>query len=214
MESKITLKTTVYNTVFEDIIEGRYKPNEILTEGALVERFGVSKAPVREALIELCKDGILRSLPRLGYQIVPVTLQEMIDLLDFRVDLELSNLRRAAGRITESDIRCLRELQLNLGHDYSEEVIPHWSLNMQFHMALCQLSGNAYTSKVLYAALHQSSRFVSQYFKAAWSKARESEGRYHMAIVDALAAGDIATAEQMLRKDILDVKEEIQLSLK
>ena len=136
MESKITLKTTVYNTVFEDIIEGRYKPNEILTEGALVERFGVSKAPVREALIELCKDGILRSLPRLGYQIVPVTLQEMIDLLDFRVDLELSNLRRAAGRITESDIRCLRELQLNLGHDYSEEVIPHWSLNMQFHMAL------------------------------------------------------------------------------
>ena len=145
---------------------------------------------------------------------MPVTVPEMIDLLDFRVDLELSNLRRAAGRITESDIRCLRELQLNLGHDYSEEVIPHWSLNMQFHMALCQLSGNAYTSKVLYAALHQSSRFVSQYFKAAWSKAHESEGRYHMAIVDALAAGDIATAEQMLRKDILAVKEEIQLSLK
>lgn len=92
----------------------------------------------------------------------------MIDLLDFRVDLELSNLRRAAGRITESDIRRLRELQLHLGHDYSREVMPHWSLNMQFHMA----------------------------------------------IVDALAAGDIATAEQMLRKDILAVKEEIQLSLK
>ena len=97
-----------------------------------------------------------------------VTLPEMIDLLDFRVDLELSNLRRAAGRITESDIRRLRELQLHLGHDYSREVMPHWSLNMQFHMA----------------------------------------------IVDALAAGDIATAEQMLRKDILAVKEEIQLSLK
>lgn len=214
MENKTTLKATVYNTLFEDIIEGRCKPDELLTEGALVERFSVSKAPVREALIELCKDGLLRSLPRLGYQIVPVTLKEMVDLLDFRVDLELSNLRRVIKLITEEDIRRLRELPLGVGHNDSAAVVFHWSLNMQFHMALCQISGNAYTGKVLHTALRQSSCFVSQYFKAAWFNAREAEGRYHMAIVDALAAGDIDTAEQMLRKDILAVKEEILLSLK
>lgn len=214
MENKTTLKATVYNRLFEDIIEGRYSTNDILTEGALLEHFHVSKAPVREALIELCKDGILRSLPRLGYQVVPVTLQEMVDLLDFRVDLELSNLRRAFAKITDEDIHHLQNLQLDLGDNYSKAIIPHWSLNMQFHMALCQLSGNAYTNKVLYAALQQSYRFVSQYFKAAWFNTRESDGKYHKAIVDALAAGDITMTERMLQKDILAVKEEILLSLK
>lgn len=213
MDSKITLKKTVYNAVFEDIVEGRYKPNEILTEGALVEKYGVSKAPVREALIELCKDQILQSLPRLGYQIVPVTLKEMIDLLDFRVDLELWNLRRAFGKITDENIAYLRRSSFDLSSSYSKDVMPHWSLNVQFHLEVCKLSGNDYTYKVLNDALRQSYHFVSQYFKTAWAKARESEGRYHVAIIDALEKRDIDMAEEMLRQDILAVKQEIQLGL-
>ena len=38
---------------------GEYRPNDILTENQMIEKFGVSKSPVREALVELCKDGVL-----------------------------------------------------------------------------------------------------------------------------------------------------------
>ena len=214
MDSKITLKETVYNAVFEDIVEGRYRPNEILTEGTLGKKFGVSKAPVREALIELCKDNILQSLPRLGYQIVPVSLKEMVDLLDFRVDLELSNLRRAFDKITDADIAVLRGSPIDMDSTYSKDIMPHWSLNVRFHLELCRLSGNEYSYKVLNDALRQSYHFVSQYFRTAWAQAHESEGRYHIAVVDALEKRDIASAESMLRQDILAVKHEIQMGLK
>ena len=69
MENSGSLKKMVYDTLLDDISSGRFRPNDILTEGSLTERFGVSKAPVREALIELCKDNILQSLPRFGYQV-------------------------------------------------------------------------------------------------------------------------------------------------
>jgi len=214
LESKITLKKTVYNAVFEDIVEGRYKANEIITEGALVEKYGVSKAPVREALIELCKDNILQSLPRLGYQVIPITIKEMVDILDFRVDLEICNLRRAAERITGEDLTSLRRDVLDLDGDYAKEVVPHWTINTRFHLQLCQLSDNRYTYQVLKEALRQSARFVSQYFNAAWAEASESEGSYHIAIVESLLVKDTQRAEEMLRQDILAVKHEVQRMLR
>ena len=63
---------------------------------------------------------------------------------------------------------------------------------------------------MLKEALRQSARFVSQYFKAAWAEASESQGSYHIAIVDALSNHDLPRAEEMLRQDILAVKHEIQ----
>ena len=65
----------------------------------------MSKSPVREALIELCKDNVLKSIPRVGYQVVPVTLKEILDLLEFRIDVETGNLRRLCQRITLSRFR-------------------------------------------------------------------------------------------------------------
>ena len=62
------LKAQIYTKIFEDIIRGEYGPEDVLREKALVEKFHVSKSPVREALIELCKEGVLRSIPRYGYE--------------------------------------------------------------------------------------------------------------------------------------------------
>ena len=64
--AKMTLKEQVYNQIFDDIAQGKYQANDILTESKLMEKYQVSKSPVREALIELCKDEVIHSLPRLG----------------------------------------------------------------------------------------------------------------------------------------------------
>lgn len=204
----------MYNAVLEDIIEGRYKANEIITEGALVEKYGVSKAPVREALIELCKDNLLKSYPRLGYQIIPVTIKEMADVLDFRVDLELCCLRKAAEKITPEDLENLRQDVMDVGVGSAREIVPHWSVNTHFHLQLCRLCDNQYSYKMLKEALRQSARFASQYFTAAWEQEKESKGSYHAAILDALSRHDIERAEEMLRQDILAVKYEVQRVLR
>ena len=83
---KETLKERVYRGIYEAVTNGEYRPNDILTENQMIEKFGVSKSPVREALVELCKDGVLINIPRMGYQVRAVTLKEIMDILEFRVE--------------------------------------------------------------------------------------------------------------------------------
>ena len=72
-DRKKTLKETVVEGIYREIEEGIYKPNDIIHEGEIMEKYAMSKSPVREALIELCKDNVLKSIPRVGYQAVSYT---------------------------------------------------------------------------------------------------------------------------------------------
>ncbi len=209
MSGPVTLKQTVYDAIFEDIIEGRYAPGSILTENGLMENYGMGKAPVREALIELCKDQALQSLPRKGYLVKSVTLQEVVDLLDFRVDLEVANFRRAAGRFRPEQIAQLQQLSIETDASGEGPVTPHWLRNEAFHLALCSCSGNRYTYSILRNTLRHSVLFIGQYFRSAWAASRESDGSYHIAIANAIESGNFDTAEEMLRTDVLAVKNEI-----
>lgn len=213
MKSRLTIKKSVYDALYEDIVEGRYSTHDILTEGMLCEKYGVSKSPVREALIELCKDNTLRSLPRIGYQILPISLQDVIDMLDFRVDLELCNLRRALERIKDKDIENLSAIPSDPPGGNNRDIIPHWLLNQRFHLEICRIGGNGYAYHMLEMTFQRSARIASQYYKTAWDRASDSQGMYHLAIIQALSRHDLHEAEEMLCKDILAVKHEIQHAL-
>ena len=86
---KMSLKEQVYTKIFNDLVVERFPPDEFLTEKQFIELYGVSKAPVREALIELCNEGILRSIPRLGYQIIPVTQKDITNSTELRLFIEM-----------------------------------------------------------------------------------------------------------------------------
>ena len=210
MNSRKTLKEMVVDDIFKDIEEGVYKPNDIITENSLVAKYNISKSPVREALVELCKDNVLKSLPRLGYQVVPITLKEVLDIIEFRLDLEMSTLRRAFARMTEENVKELKAIAMMVPEDYLDTITPYWLRNQEFHIYLCEISGNEYTCKILKDTLKQSSRYISQYFRAAWNKSVESKGKYHLAIAEAMEQRDLKMAEKMLEKDILAVKNQIQ----
>ena len=144
MKGKKTLKETAVEGIYRDIEEGTYKANAIITEGEIVERYSMSKSPVREALIELCKDGVLKSIPRVGYQIVQISIKEILDLLEVRIDLESANLRRLAPRITSEELKMLKHLETIVNLDEDHQVATNWDRNTDFHIKLCELGGNAY----------------------------------------------------------------------
>ena len=58
MSENIKLKDQIYDKVLNEITEGYYQQNQIITERELIEKYGVSKSPVREALIELCNEKV------------------------------------------------------------------------------------------------------------------------------------------------------------
>ena len=109
MQEHKPLTQFVYESLYADVINGVLTPNDILSENALTERFSVSKSPVREALVSLCDDGVLRSIPRVGYKVVQITPAEVRHLEEARCALETFMLRRSFPSIGQREIVLLQQ---------------------------------------------------------------------------------------------------------
>ena len=71
------LKEYIHDQILKDVIEGTLQPNMILHEKKLMEQYGVSRSPVREALIQLCSEGTLCNYPKRGYEVSSITEKEI-----------------------------------------------------------------------------------------------------------------------------------------
>ena len=79
------LNNAVYHTVREDVIAGKYPGGTFLTEADLCARFGVSRTPVREALIRLNNERIIQLIPNKGALVPHITISDIIELCQLRI---------------------------------------------------------------------------------------------------------------------------------
>ncbi|MFR2693587.1 MAG: GntR family transcriptional regulator [Enterocloster bolteae] len=105
---KLSLKDTVYQQLIELICQGKLLPDTLFTENHMISYFGVSKSPVREALIQLCHENVLKSIPRCGYQVTAISSKNVRDVTELRLYLELSSLPKVMENITTADIEELK----------------------------------------------------------------------------------------------------------
>ena len=103
------LKDVYYDIILQRIIRDEYKSGDIITEKSLVDEFNVSKSPIREALISLCNEKLLKSIPRFGYEVASISDETVLEMLDYRVVLECGYLDRNWNAITEDRIDRLQK---------------------------------------------------------------------------------------------------------
>ncbi|MDD5728364.1 MAG: GntR family transcriptional regulator [Victivallales bacterium] len=106
-----SLSEAVYRKLLRGILDGKYPAGSRLREEQLCRGLGVSRTPVREALIRLAREGILEQQPRCGCIVRQRSLDEFRELLECRQLLECLVLRRWFGNI---DRNCLEELRKQL----------------------------------------------------------------------------------------------------
>lgn len=202
----MTLKETVYEQLYEEIVTGGYHQNEVITESSLIAKYQVSKPPIREALVELCKEGVLQNMPRMGYLVVPVSFKEVLDLLDFRVDIEIAGLKHTFDNLNKGNL-----LNLSAFAMISDKEIqnPIWEKNQIFHLKLYELNGNNYGYQELKCILRKNRRYLSQFFQNEWKRASMQTKEYHTEILEALKREDLENASKFLKADIYSIKEEI-----
>src|SRR5215207_10462506 len=94
----------------EAILEGDLKPGERLRAEALAQRFGTSRTPIREALLQLEAQGLVDVEPNRGAVVRAFDRDDLLDLYELRALLEPKAAALAAGRITDADIDRLDEL--------------------------------------------------------------------------------------------------------
>lgn len=200
-----TLKREIYDSMMKDIVEGVYKQNEIINEKQLIEKYGVSKSPIRDALIELCNEGVLISHPRYGYEIVRINEKEIRDIVDFRVMVEGACLRTAAARMSKKDIEELKEYTLAQCCETTEDlpILKHWENNTNFHLKLLSYSGNEYCYTMVQKSIGIMTRAYAQRHWEKWGiSSVKMDCESHLRIIEHLMEGNVDASIVELQKDI------------
>ena len=198
------LKEKVYSTILSSVISGKYPAGSFINEKTLCGELQASRAPVREALIELCAQDILKSYPRKGYLVVKYTERELHELVDFRILIECDSLRRNFDKITSTQIAQLDAIVQNeFLLLFKQDVRDYWNSSINFHMTLAANLENTYTYKQLYAALNASMRGYLQLYWHEWThNGFPPPSELHAKVVACIREGDRDQAIEYLREDI------------
>lgn len=213
VDNNNTLKSQVYEQILTIIINNEFPIDELIVESRLTEMFNVSRAPVREALIELCREDILKNIPRAGYQIVRISEKEMRDAFQFRQIIELEGLRLAYERMTEKNIDELIRIAKESDHirntgQTTESLDQKMKLNDHFHIRLNGFSGNELLNRTLINTFRLIRRGLAQVM------IRENElplpvTTCHTGLANALKNRNFDEAYRNLEEDIQSYKTNI-----
>jgi len=174
-------KQRIYETLRQEILALALAPGTMLVESTLARRFGVSKAPIREALVLLQQDGLVDSLPRKGYLVTAITMSDMREVVELRAILDGAAAELAATRITPEEIALLEGLRFPAELPRDPKAAKRYiDLNRQFHVTIARASRNRRLAQLVERAVDEMARlFVPGFLKAE-----------HGEIIDALRRGD------------------------
>ncbi|MEE3362467.1 MAG: GntR family transcriptional regulator [Anaerovoracaceae bacterium] len=105
-----SLREKVFAEIMENIRSGKIKENTIITENSICEETGISRTPVREALLSLRAHGVLEKVPNRGYRVNPMGEKEKNDIYEVLAVLDGLAARLATDKLTEEDYLKMSEL--------------------------------------------------------------------------------------------------------
>lgn len=203
---KESLSDKIHDQILEMIIRSPSDEDQVLNEKRLMEAFGVSKAPVREALIKLCSEGVLRSVPRFGYVVVRMREQDIRDATKVRAILELQALQMSIPNLTEERLEKLRSQIERAATRQNVDVWEVWEDNEEFHTLLASFSENQILMKFIRECMDLQKRIYAQRVWNQRNSMADSVNRQpHFGIYKKLCEGDMEAAANLLQQDIIDV---------
>jgi DNA-binding GntR family transcriptional regulator len=202
------VRTNLGQQVFQHLLSKIYKmeiePGTSLGVGEIAEQLGVSRSPVRDALLMLVAEGIVEALPTNGYRVIQFDRKYIEDVFVFRRALELAVVRLCVQRMDRERVETLKGVWLELKKaDPNEEsyVERHLVADNDFHQSLAEMSDNP----LPYEAVNRSIS-IAQLIRR-WQYAVVIPDRQlhfmetideHLRVIDAILATDEETAVRLL----------------
>lgn len=198
----ISLADQIFEQLENDILSGKFERGEILTETKLSESMGVSRTPVREALRRLEQEHLIEDTAK-GSVVLGITREDLQDIYALRQNIEGIAAYRAAQRITDEQLKELRDL-LDLQEFYAAKKDADHMKGMDnvFHELLYRYSG----SNIIYNTLTPLHKKVQKYRKTSVeNEERASHSlKEHREILAALEARDAELAKKMVTDHVIN----------
>ncbi|MFE7120648.1 GntR family transcriptional regulator [Streptomyces sp. NPDC057654] len=180
------------------LVGGELVPGEVYSGPALGERFGVSATPVREAMQQLVLEGAVEVVPNRGFRVARRSARDLAELAEIRVLLEVPAMLRLARTGRSVDWSAIRPLaEATSAAAARGDRAAYAESDRAFHRALLALTGNR--QLVLIADdLHRRSQWPAPHTPSARPTDLLTDASEHLALLEALAAQDAATVEELV----------------
>ena len=195
-----TLITAILNWI--DI--GRLNPGDLIDETQLVIEFGVSRTPVREAILQLEAIGLIQRLPRKGATVFRPSLEEFLAILEVHAKLEAQAAGLAARRLSNTWAASL-ELAVHNCEEHARqygdaEPDSYYQLNLRFHETVALAAGNPF----LLEMIKTNARKLLAYYRARYryAGAIASSAREHRAIATLIFDRNSEAAEALMQRHV------------
>ena len=195
------------------IVDGTLALGEAISETSLAASLQVSKTPVREALQELKREGLVQIFPKRGTFVFEASPELVRELSDFRLVLETAALERAMAQAWGRLVDHLEPIVADMAEAIVSADLPRYRrLDASLHRGIIAHCGNAFLRDA-----HAAIEFRVQALRTRLSTAAENNDRTmgeHQALIAAIADRDAAGALDILRHHILQTRESYLLQMK
>ena len=191
-----SLEESVYLQLEDELLSGRLKRGDTLTEQSLSARLGASRTPVRAALHRLAEDGLVEIVPNRGAVVLGVTSEDLVDIYKIRMRLEGLASREAAQRISREDAARLTDsVELSEFYIKKKDAEHLKELDSEFHDIIYRASGN----RLLYKTLSDLHRKIKRYRKLSLTVTDRLERSVleHREILSAITSGNAEEADRL-----------------
>jgi DNA-binding GntR family transcriptional regulator len=196
------ISDTLREKIEEQIATGALPPGSSLDEATLVEQYGVSRTPVREALIQLAAEGLIEIRPRRGAVVTAIGPTRLSEMFEVMAELEAMCARLAARRMSDAERKVLQTAHEACENARSkDDSDAYFYCNEQFHSAIYAGSHNAFL-------IDQSSQLQRRLrpYRRLQLRVRDRMGtsfQEHQCVVQAINAGDADGAALALRSHVV-----------
>jgi DNA-binding GntR family transcriptional regulator len=199
-----SLARVVYQAVLNQILDGTLSPKSVVHEGKLATMLGLSRTPVREAIGKLEGEGFLVRNGR-TVMVQELTLADYLEILHMRrlLEAEAAGLAAEQGRMSQADLLDLRARIDAL--DESAGAAAHWVLDTELHDTIARASGSRLLAQTVADLRRRTLLFGLDRLPGRLRNGRTE----HLAIVDAIIAGDRAEASAAMRRHLDGTRDEV-----
>lgn len=208
-----SLRSRVFQSIRENILNGVYCENEELRENTIAKELGVSRTPVREALRQLELEGLVKIVPNKGACVTGITQKDVKDIYMIRSLLEGLCARWATEHITEAKIDELEEIillsEFHLKKRKEEQPQQVTELDGKFHEILYTASN----SRILKHVLSDFHKYVRMARKASVTDPERAEKSIeeHKNILQAIKDRDADKAERLANEHMMNVMKNLNM---
>ncbi|MFD5389617.1 GntR family transcriptional regulator [Streptomyces sp. NPDC056669] len=185
---KQSLREQVLQDLRAEIVSGRVEGGHVYSVPALATDLGVSTTPVREALLELQRQGLVTPLPNRGFQVAVPSTEELLEMLKLRELLETYALDRLAAR-EEKDLTRLYAIAERISDAVEQrDPVAYVAADREFHLALVDEAGISKLTTFI-SDLRDHMRLIGLETEQGFAR-QEASAAEHFQLLDLLTAGD------------------------